>query len=158
MPIPVALWPKAPILLGHSKAGSVDLNLAREWISALVFLWIVKFAVLQMACLLPEMAYRQSKRDCEPTFRRSMLIPSSRSKNKPSKKPVWKQWFLARLILRPRRWRRHVALKRRLTLNGLHGVIPEDRTPYNHRCENLKSCVMLRKAVSLLMTISRTGL
>jgi hypothetical protein len=31
-------------------------------------------------------------------------------------------WFLALHILRPWRWRRHVLLKRRLTLNGLHGV------------------------------------
>jgi hypothetical protein len=32
-------------------------------------------------------------------------------------------WFLAWLISRPSRWRRHVPPKRRLTINGLHGVI-----------------------------------
>jgi hypothetical protein len=34
-------------------------------------------------------------------------------------------WFLARLISRPWRWRRYVPKKRRLTLNGLHGVISQ---------------------------------
>jgi hypothetical protein len=33
------------------------------------------------------------------------------------------RWFLARLILRPWRWRRYVPPKRRLTLNRLHDVI-----------------------------------
>jgi hypothetical protein len=32
-------------------------------------------------------------------------------------------WFFARLTLRPWRWRRYVPPKRRLTFNGLHGVI-----------------------------------
>jgi hypothetical protein len=35
------------------------------------------------------------------------------------------RWFLARLILRPWRWRVYVPLKRRLTFNGLHGVITQ---------------------------------
>jgi hypothetical protein len=35
------------------------------------------------------------------------------------------RWFLARLILRPWRWRRYVSPKRRLTFNGLHGVISQ---------------------------------
>jgi hypothetical protein len=34
-------------------------------------------------------------------------------------------WFLARLSLRPWRWRRYVSPKRRLTLNGLHDVISQ---------------------------------
>jgi hypothetical protein len=34
-------------------------------------------------------------------------------------------WFLARLIFRPWRWRRYVPPKRRLKLNGLHGVISQ---------------------------------
>jgi hypothetical protein len=34
-------------------------------------------------------------------------------------------WFLAWLIFRPRRWRRHVPPKRRLTFNELHGVISQ---------------------------------
>jgi hypothetical protein len=33
------------------------------------------------------------------------------------------RWFLAWLILRPWRWRRHVLPKRRLTFSGLYGVI-----------------------------------
>jgi hypothetical protein len=33
------------------------------------------------------------------------------------------RWFLARLIIRPWRWRRYVPPKRRLASNGLHGVI-----------------------------------
>jgi hypothetical protein len=36
-------------------------------------------------------------------------------------------WFLAWLILRSRRWRRHVPPKCRLTFNGLHGVISQKR-------------------------------
>jgi hypothetical protein len=32
-------------------------------------------------------------------------------------------WFLATLILLPRRWRQHFSLKLRLTFNGLHGHI-----------------------------------
>jgi hypothetical protein len=40
------------------------------------------------------------------------------------------RWYLARLI-RPWRWMRYVPPKRRLTFNGLHGVI-------SHRCENFK--------------------
>jgi hypothetical protein len=35
------------------------------------------------------------------------------------------RWFLARLTLRPCKWRRHVPPKRRLTYNGLHGVISQ---------------------------------
>jgi hypothetical protein len=35
------------------------------------------------------------------------------------------RWFLARLILRSWRWRRYVPQKRRLTFNGLHGVIAQ---------------------------------
>jgi hypothetical protein len=49
-------------------------------------------------------------------------------------------WFLACLIFRPWKWRRYIPPKRRLTLNGLHGVIsPEENALHNHRCENLKS-------------------
>jgi hypothetical protein len=35
------------------------------------------------------------------------------------------RWFLAELIRRPWRWRRYVPPKRRLTFNGLHGVITQ---------------------------------
>jgi hypothetical protein len=34
-------------------------------------------------------------------------------------------WFIAWLIFRPRRWRRNFPGKRRLTFNGLHGVISQ---------------------------------
>jgi hypothetical protein len=68
-----------------------------------------------------------------PTFRRKILPTSSMSKNKPSKKPAWKQvarralfWFLAPLILRDWWWRRYDPPKRRLTFNRLHGVISQD--------------------------------
>jgi hypothetical protein len=37
------------------------------------------------------------------------------------------RWFLARLIVRPWRWRRYVPPKCRLTFNGL-SYIPEDST------------------------------
>jgi hypothetical protein len=52
-------------------------------------------------------------------------------------------WFLARLILRPWRWRWHVPLQRRLTFNRLptHCCIPEDSTLHNHCFENPKSYV-----------------
>jgi hypothetical protein len=35
------------------------------------------------------------------------------------------RWFLARLILRPWRWRRHVAPKREITFHGLYAVISQ---------------------------------
>jgi hypothetical protein len=35
------------------------------------------------------------------------------------------RWFLARLILRPWRWRRHIPPKCRLTFNGLYGIISQ---------------------------------
>jgi hypothetical protein len=38
--------------------------------------------------------------------------------------------FLAQLILRRWRWSRHIPLKRRLTFNGLHGVISQKITLY----------------------------
>jgi hypothetical protein len=34
-------------------------------------------------------------------------------------------WFLAWLILRPRRWRRYVPLKRQFTFSGLQGSISQ---------------------------------
>jgi hypothetical protein len=66
----------------------------------------------------------------QPTFLRNMSPPSSGSKNKPSKKLAERRWEtelpeLARLILRPWRWRRHVPQKRRLSSSRLHGVISQ---------------------------------
>jgi hypothetical protein len=40
-------------------------------------------------------------------------------------KPHDSYWLLAWLTLRPYRWRRQVTPKRRLTFNGLHGVISQ---------------------------------
>jgi hypothetical protein len=45
------------------------------------------------------------------------------------------------LFLRPWRWRRYVPPKRRLKLDGLHGVMLDDDILQNHRCENLKSYI-----------------
>jgi hypothetical protein len=68
--------------------------------------------------------------ECQLTFRRNISTLSSGSKNKLSKKPAWKQvnlvgGFLLNLFFRPWRWRWYVPPKRRLTLNGLHGVISQ---------------------------------
>jgi hypothetical protein len=55
-----------------------------------------------------------------------MSPPSSGSKNKRPKEPAslpTSRRFLSWLILPPWRWRRHVLPKRRLSFNGLYGVI-----------------------------------
>jgi hypothetical protein len=44
------------------------------------------------------------------------------------------RWFLARLILRPWRWRRYVPLKRQLTFNGLRGVISRKTVLFSDAC------------------------
>jgi hypothetical protein len=50
----------------------------------------------------------------------------SRGKNQPiSACHLLSRWCLARLILRPLRWRQYVLPKRRLIFNGLYGVIPQ---------------------------------
>jgi hypothetical protein len=46
------------------------------------------------------------------------------------------RWFLARLILQPWGWRRHIPPKRRLTSNGLHGVIYQKREPFKSEVYN----------------------
>jgi hypothetical protein len=49
----------------------------------------------------------------------------------PSACHLLSRWFLAWLILRPWRWRQHVPSKRRLTFNGLHGVISQKIELFN---------------------------
>jgi hypothetical protein len=53
--------------------------------------------------------------ESQPTFRRN-ISPPSWSRDLLSRR------YLARLNLRPWRWRRYIRPKRRLTFNGLHGV------------------------------------
>jgi hypothetical protein len=63
--------------------------------------------------------------ESRPTFRRNLSSPSSGSKNKPIKKPVWKQ-----VASRPQ-------------LRTTQNYIPEDRTLRNQCCENLKCFIPL---------------
>jgi hypothetical protein len=66
--------------------------------------------------------------ESQQTFRSNISPPSSVSKNKPNKKPAWKQAasFYADFLLGFFwRWRRYVPPKCRLTFNGLHGVISQ---------------------------------
>jgi hypothetical protein len=60
----------------------------------------------------------------QPTFRSNMSSPSSGSKSNPNSY-LLSRWLLAWFILRPAGWRRNVPPKRRLTFNGLHGVISQ---------------------------------
>jgi hypothetical protein len=59
-------------------------------------------------------------------------------KNKPRKKrdcfPPASRWFLARLILRPWRCRRHILSKRWSTLNGPDGVISQQTEFFTREC------------------------
>jgi hypothetical protein len=52
-------------------------------------------------------------------------ISLARNQRESSSSHLLSRWFLARLILRPWRWRRYVPPKLRLTLNGLYGVISQ---------------------------------
>jgi hypothetical protein len=56
------------------------------------------------------------------------------------------RWFLSQLIFIPWRWRRCVPPKRRLTLNGLHGVIYRGNSNYKERCVALVS----RKSLDII--------
>jgi hypothetical protein len=62
----------------------------------------------------------------------------SRARNQCESRAELSCWFLAQLILRPRRWKQLFPLKRRLTFNGLHS---EDTALHNHHCGNLKSYI-----------------
>jgi hypothetical protein len=55
--------------------------------------------------------------------RRTYRWVASPQRNTSSACHLLSRWFLDRLILRPWRWRLCVPPKRRLTFNGLHGVI-----------------------------------
>jgi hypothetical protein len=46
------------------------------------------------------------------------------------------RWFLAQLNFRPWRWRQYIPPKRRLTLNGLHGVISQEMVLFKRFCWN----------------------
>jgi hypothetical protein len=52
---------------------------------------------------------------------------SSESKNRPNRKPASSTCYLLQdwLIFRPRKWKRYVSPKRRLTFNGLYGIISQ---------------------------------
>jgi hypothetical protein len=80
--------------------------------------------------------------ESQPTFRRSMSLPSPGSKIRAKKTQAWSQYpaeqvkyssdcyrfrvgLFAWLILTPWRWRRHVLPKRGLTFNRLQGIIPQ---------------------------------
>lgn len=57
------------------------------------------------------------------TFQSNISAPSSGSKNKQKKKKTSVKQLLSSLILRLRKWKRHIHPKRWLTQNELHGVI-----------------------------------
>jgi hypothetical protein len=77
-------------------------------------------------------------------FRRNISLPSSSSKNKPSKKPGCSRCqvdltassfdtVLARLIVTPWNWRRQVSPKRRLSSDELHSVMSNSKLCYDRR-------------------------
>jgi hypothetical protein len=70
----------------------------------------------------------------------------SRWQTQPLFLPPTSRWFLARLILRPWRWRWKVFPKRRLTSNGLHGVISQNTVLF----ENVFVCKLQQLQHTLL--------
>jgi hypothetical protein len=88
----------------------------------------LRFSVMKVFYLLGYNAVQPV--ESQPTFRRNMS-PSSWGSNRSSEKPASSacqlllRCFIARLILQSWRWRRHVSPKRRLTFNGVHGVISQ---------------------------------
>jgi hypothetical protein len=68
----------------------------------------------------------------QPTFQRNMLLPSSEVKNKSIKKPAWRSYTQSLLhagfwlaYSSPLKMRRHAPEKSRLTVNGLHDLMPQ---------------------------------
>lgn len=68
--------------------------------------------------------------------------------------PYW-CWFPAWVGLQPWRWK-PVPQKGWLTLNGLHGNIPEDKSLHKHRCGNLHSHYQYLSKSWNLNTINKT--
>jgi hypothetical protein len=67
------------------------------------------------------------------------------------------RWFLARLILRPSRWRRYVPSKSRLNLYGLHGVISQKIVLFNLCCV-LMTEIDKSKSIQVQISTDRSGL
>jgi hypothetical protein len=77
-------------------------------------------------------------------LRSNISPPSSGRRINQAKNRHESDWFLALFIFWPCRWRRHILPKRRLTFNGLHGVISQKvgRIFHNLCCENVKSYIL----------------
>jgi hypothetical protein len=83
--------------------------------------------------------------EIQQTFRRNISHPPSESKNKPSKKPAWKQvarWLClppAFTLVSSLAWFSNLKMEAILSYDPTRHCIPEDRTLHNNLCENLKT-------------------